>query len=124
MTNVRAAMLKINPGIVFGGGGGGEWEKGAGTRNIVWSVFPCPASPPLLHLPPAFCSLLSLRGLGVGEDHLLSPAPQGKKTDHYKAVACHGWGVAWQMRCRPEVPTEPTVSATSRVCPGARGSMC
>lgn len=66
-------MLKINPGIVFGGGGGGEWEKGAGTRNIVWSVFPCPASPPLLHLPPAFCSLLSLRGLGVGEDHLLSP---------------------------------------------------
>lgn len=41
MTNVRAAMLKINPGIVFGGEMGVE-GKGAGSRNIVWSVFPLP----------------------------------------------------------------------------------
>lgn len=45
MTNVRAVMLKINPGIVFGGGVGVE-RKGAGTRNIVWPVFPLPCLPP------------------------------------------------------------------------------
>lgn len=44
MTNVRAAMLKINPGIVFGGGVGVD-GKGAGSRNTVWSVFPLPCLP-------------------------------------------------------------------------------
>lgn len=38
-------MLKINPGMALGGGMGVGGE-GAGTHNIVWSVFPCPASPP------------------------------------------------------------------------------
>lgn len=27
VTNVRAVLLKINPGIVFGGGGRGVWER-------------------------------------------------------------------------------------------------
>ena len=34
MTNVRAAMLKINPGIVFGGGVGVDGKEEA--RNTVW----------------------------------------------------------------------------------------
>lgn len=37
-------MLKINPGIVFGGGVGVD-GKGAGTWNIVWSVSPLPCLP-------------------------------------------------------------------------------
>lgn len=52
MTNVPALLLKINPGIVFGGGGGGVWER-SGDCSILWSVFPCPDSLPLLA---AFCS--------------------------------------------------------------------
>ena len=60
MTNVLAAMLKINPGIVFGGGVGVDGKEEA--RNTVWPVSP-PALPPLLYLPPAFWSSQSLRGL-------------------------------------------------------------
>lgn len=37
-------MLKINPGMALGGGMGVGGE-GAGTHNIVWSVFPLPCLP-------------------------------------------------------------------------------
>lgn len=37
-------MLKINPGIVFGGGMGAG-RKGASTHNTVWSLFPLPCLP-------------------------------------------------------------------------------
>lgn len=56
-------MLKINPGMVLGGGMG-VGGKGAGTHNIVWSVFPLPCSPPS---PPTTLLVLSKPQRTLGE---------------------------------------------------------
>ena len=70
MTNVRAAMLKINPGIVFGGGVGVDGKEE--TRNTVWPVSPLPCLP-------SFTSHQPSGPLKASGDSVGAPPPQARR---------------------------------------------
>lgn len=77
-------MLKINPGIVFGGGMGVD-GKGAGVGLLCGRYSPCPASP---LSPPTSLLVLSKPQGTVGEPFPL-PRPEGAPNNSMEEESGH-----------------------------------